>query len=127
MRSEPRAARGVPRAASALVGLALLSCHGWTDLDDVACPPEGTELRYGDFSGAFFGAWCNRCHAADAEDRSGAPEAYVFDSYEQVLALRKRIFARAAGDNVSMPPGPDDPPAELRDALAIWIACGSPR
>jgi hypothetical protein len=37
-----------------------------------------------------------------------------------------RIFARAAGDNTSMPPGPDDPPEAERAMLAEWLACGAP-
>jgi uncharacterized membrane protein len=52
--------------------------------------------------------------------------AYVFDTYDQVDALRERIFLRSAADNVSMPPGPDDPSEEERWMLAEWIACGAP-
>jgi uncharacterized membrane protein len=51
----------------------------------------------------------------------------LFDTHDQVYALRERIFLRAAGDNTSMPPGPDDPSAEERDRLAEWIACDAPR
>jgi uncharacterized membrane protein len=110
----------------ALVLLALGGCAEWTELEDVPCPPEGTELGWNDFAQGFFAQHCNACHAAGVDDRNGAPAAYLFDTYEQALALRERVFLRAAGDNTSMPPGPDDPPVEEREMLAEWIACGAP-
>ncbi|MSP25173.1 MAG: hypothetical protein EXR75_08415 [Myxococcales bacterium] len=106
---------------------ATAGCVSWMELDDASCPPEGTALDYESFGAAFFATYCNNCHSAKADERRGAPVAYVFDSYEQVLALEERIFLRAAGDNVTMPPGPDDPPEDARDKLAEWLACGAPR
>ena len=110
----------------ALPLLLLLACGHWSELDEVECPPEGTELTYDNWASGFFGTWCNRCHSVNAEDRKGAPRAYVFDNYDQVFALRDRIFLRSAAANDTMPPGPDDPPEEERDKLAEWIACGAP-
>ena len=114
--------------ALAFLGLAFLGlgCGSWTELDEHDCPPEGTESTYDNFGKGFFSLYCNGCHAVAAEDRRGAPQAYVFDTYDQVYVLRERIFIRAAADNISMPPGPDDPPAHERDQLADWIACGAP-
>jgi uncharacterized membrane protein len=106
--------------------LVLLAGCAFTEVGDVTCPPEGTELTYETAGRPFFLKHCNSCHAASANDRNGAPIAFVFDTYDQVYALSERIFVRAAADNTTMPPGPDDPSQEERDALAEWIACDMP-
>ena len=113
------------RAATAWC-LLLTACGNWTDLDEVSCPPEGTQHTYASVAEPFMARHCNGCHAVDAHDRRGAPRAYVFDTYDQVFALRERIFLRSAADNTTMPPGPDDPPEDERWQLAEWIACGAP-
>jgi uncharacterized membrane protein len=115
-----------PLLVVAWLALGLAACGAWTELEDVECPPEGTELTYEGFAEGFFIKNCNSCHAASAEDRNGAPIAYVFDTYDQVVSLKDRVFLRAAADNATMPPGPDDPSQDERDALAEWIACGAP-
>jgi uncharacterized membrane protein len=109
-----------------MVLAALVVACGETSLAGAPCPDGGTDLTYEDFGRGFMAAYCDRCHASDVEDRQGAPGAYVFDSQAQVVAHAERVFARAAGDNVSMPPGPDDPPDAEREALAEWLACGAP-
>jgi uncharacterized membrane protein len=101
------------------------ACAHWTELDEVSCPPGGTTLRYRDAAG-FMAAYCNRCHSAPEGERSGAPLGVVVDNYASVYNLRERIFLRAAADNTTRPPGPDDPPAAERAQLAEWIACGAP-
>jgi hypothetical protein len=106
--------------------LTLLAGCGFETLDEASCPPGGTTLTYENFGRSFFAAHCNRCHSAPVGDREGAPEGYVFSTHAEVRAQADRIFARSAGDNVSMPPGPDDPPLEARQSLAVWLACGAP-
>lgn len=101
-------------------------CHlGATELDEFPCPDD-SELTYDNFGRPFLDAHCQRCHASDSPDRGGAPIGITFDSRDQAMRHRERIFVRAAGDNTSMPPGPDDPPAEEREMLAEWLACGAP-
>jgi uncharacterized membrane protein len=116
-----------PRALALLLPLALVAgLHCGDVLEDQACPEGGTDLTYENFGQAFFTVHCSECHAAVIMDRQGAPPAYVFDTHEQITAHMDRIFVRSAGDNASMPPGPDDPPEEERAALAEWLACGAP-
>ena len=103
-----------------------VGCHtDALEVDEAPCPDD-SELTYDNFGRAFLDSHCQRCHASDAGDRNGAPRGFTFDTREQVLEHRERIFVRAAGDNTSMPPGPDDPPAEERALLAEWLACGAP-
>jgi uncharacterized membrane protein len=92
-------------------------------IEDVSCPPEGTALTYDNFGAQFMTTHCNRCHSTAT---SGAPGAYRFDTRDEVVAHKDRIFIRAAGPNVTMPPGPDDPSTTERDQLAEWLACGAP-
>lgn len=100
---------------------------GWTEYEDFPCPKEGTKLTYTNFAKAFLETHCNFCHSPNSTNRRGAPIAYQFDTYEAVVALKKRIFIRSAADNITMPPGPDDPPKEERYKLAEWIVCGTPK
>jgi uncharacterized membrane protein len=109
------------------VVVALAGCEPAQSFEDAACPQDGTELTYENFGRAYLGAWCQTCHAStQEEDRRGAPVGTSFDDLEQVHAWLDRIYDRSAGDNVSMPPGPDDPPDAERDKLAEWLACGAP-
>lgn len=92
-------------------------------IDEMPCPDEGTDLTFENFGQAFLGEHCNRCHS---EGKSGAPRAFRFDTVDEVRDHSDRIFIRAAGPNVTMPPGPVDPPLDERDRLAEWLACGAP-
>jgi uncharacterized membrane protein len=112
-------------AAAAALALAQSGC-AFETLEEHPCPKGGTNLTYENFGAAFFAAYCNRCHSAELDYRQGAPENYVFSSRDAIVALKVRIFVRAAGENSSMPPGPDDPPYEEREKLADWLACGAP-
>lgn len=111
---------------SLLCAAALATGCSTAALEDASCPPEGTSLTYEDFGQAFIGTWCQPCHASQVIDRQGAPPAYVFDTHEQVQRWADRIYARSAGVNDSMPPGPDDPSDAERDDLEEWLACGAP-
>jgi hypothetical protein len=109
------------RRALLLIAFAMshLGC-GADELEDHACPP-GNTLTYETFGRGFFTVHCVSCH--------GGPNGYSSRSYttvESIRADRERIFINAAGDNTTMPPGPDDPPVEARRKLADWLACGAP-
>lgn len=106
--------------------IAAAACKHEATIDDHACPPSGTQLTYDNFGRGFMDGYCQRCHGAAGPDRQGAPSGYDFASVDDVRRYRDRIFANAAADNTSMPPGPDDPPAEDREKLADWLACGAP-
>lgn len=104
----------------ALSMLVLVGCQP-RSLEDTPCPPQGTQLTYENFGQPFFNAYCNHCH--------GGKDGYssrAFVTVEHIRDDRERIFVTAAADNVSMPPGPDDPPPEDRERLAEWLACGAP-
>ncbi len=97
-----------------------------TTLDDRPCPSTGTSLTYENFGKAFMSTYCQNCHGATSNDRKGAPGRYDFGTLDDIRNHRSRIFSRAAADNTTMPPGPDDPPSEERERLADWLACGAP-
>jgi hypothetical protein len=112
------------RSMAALL-LTVAGCGG-EQLDEYTCPPDGTALTYKEFGEPFLARWCQGCHGSASGDRQGAPPNYVFDTHDQVLEHRERIFARAAAGNDSMPPGPDDPAEPDRAELAEWLGCGAP-
>jgi mono/diheme cytochrome c family protein len=114
---------GVALAACVLVGAA---CDAGVAIEDYPCPPGGTTLTYDNFGKPFLDGNCQTCHGAEATERDGAPSGYDFGTHADAVRWRARIFARAATTNTSMPPGPDDPPAEERELLAEWLACGAP-
>ncbi len=111
-----------------VLGAATISaaCGRETTIEDYACPPGGTTLTYASFGKGFMDANCQRCHGAPPYDRNGAPSGYDFGARDDVVRWKSRIFSRAAADNTTMPPGPDDPPPSERTKLAEWLACGAP-
>ena len=110
----------------ALVTLLAFSPGCESSWESASCPPEGTELTYESFGRGFIGAHCQSCHASNVDDRKGAPKGISFDTRDDVVDWIDRIYDRSAGDNTSMPPGPDDPAVEERDKLEVWLACGAP-
>ncbi len=111
---------------SAILGSALVACGAHDTIDEHPCPSGGTTLTYDNFGKGFLDRWCQDCHGEKASPRNGAPPDYVFGSREDAIAHRGRIFAKAAGDNMSMPPGNGGPSADERAKLADWLACGAP-
>ena len=109
-----------------VVLIAFVACKAETSIDDYSCPKEGTKLTYATFGEGYLAQNCQTCHGAASSDRKGAPSGYDFGTVESVREHKSRIFARAAADNVTMPPGPDDPPSSERYRLAEWLACGAP-
>jgi uncharacterized membrane protein len=101
------------------------ACAKNTTIDEYECPKTGSTLTYDDFGKGFLDRYCQSCHGAPVADRKGAPEGLTFHTAEDARAHKDRIFARAAADNVTMPPGPDDPPTDERYQLAEWLACGA--
>ena len=113
-------------AAVTLAATACGACGKETTINDVPCPPAGTTLTYDNFGAAFMNTSCETCHGQADGDRKGAPDGYDFDTLDAIRARKDRIFIRAAADNTTMPPGPDDPSQADRDKLAEWLACGAP-
>lgn len=107
------------------LSLASIACKE-TTIEDRPCPPAGTTLTYDSFGKGFMDAHCQGCHGAPSAQRKGAPSGYDFGAVDDVRRYRSRIFSRAAADNTTMPPGPDDPPEAEREKLAEWLACGAP-
>jgi len=112
--------------AALLLGVVFSACKAETSIDDYPCPSGGTKLTYESFGRDFIAQNCQNCHGQASSERRGAPSGYDFGTIEGVRSRKGRIFARAAADNVTMPPGPDDPPAPERHELAEWLACGAP-
>ncbi len=121
------------REFSSLIGAVIVACATATaaacskdtTIDEYECPNGGTALTYDNFGKGFLDAHCQKCHGKPTSDRNGAPASFDFHTEEDARIHRDRIFARAAADNVTMPPGPDDPPAGERYQLAEWLACGA--
>jgi uncharacterized membrane protein len=111
--------------AAAIIAAAASACSSGDTIDTHPCPTGGTTLTYASFGQPFLDQWCERCHAASAPSRNGAPPNVTFDTHDDVLKWRDRIFARAADHNSSMPPGPDGPPDADRQRLADWLSCGA--
>lgn len=109
-----------------LLALALGPGCGVATIEDHPCPESGTDLDYESFGRRFLVTYCQTCHGGIGPARRGAPSSHDFGSLEDTRAWRDRIFERAAFENTTMPPGPDDPPFEERERLGQWLACGAP-
>ena len=108
-------------------GSGVFSCGTfYTEIEDYPCSSGGTTLTYANFGAGFMQSYCQSCHGSSSTNRQGAPGEFIFDTLEQIIRHKDRIFVRSAAENDSMPPGPDDPPLSERTKLAEWLACGAP-
>ena len=90
------------------------------------CPTDNP-TTYDNTGGPFLLTWCVGCHSSHLAkaQRAGAPLSIDFDTPAGVEKHLKRIFARSADDNVTMPPT-DAISAVERRLMGDWIACGAP-
>jgi uncharacterized membrane protein len=110
---------------AAVIAIAAGACEPEQSYEKAQCAT-GTELTWENFGKTFMLRYCNQCHTEGLEDRHGAPEGFDFQELRDVRKHASHIYDRSAGENASMPPGPDDPPIDERDDLAEWLACGAP-
>ena len=109
-------------AATFLLVGALGGCDGPADDTSAVETPyvEGQPPpTWTNFAGAFFVTRCGACHAANAPDRFGAPEAMVFDTLEQVRALESAVRASTL-EARTMPLGGGVPEEDL-ERLQAWL------
>ena len=103
---------------------ALLAGCGDKDADDTGLGfcADAPIVTYESFGAGFFTQECQTCHASTSPNRLGAPEEVVFDTEEQILALKDRVLIRATGEAPTMPPqggvGEDD-----LARLEAWLRC----
>lgn len=98
----------------------------WDSLAERPCP-EDSILTYENFGGPFMLNFCTGCHQSmlPADMRQDSPIEVNFDDIDDVREWSDRIWARAADQNLTMPPvGP--PSDEERMRLGEWLACGAP-
>jgi cytochrome c553 len=98
----------------------------------MACAPEpaatcvvdsgGWRPTWSNFGESWFVTWCASCHAADAPQRFGAPEALVFDTEAQVKNSLSIIRSSVLGGSPTMPVG-GGLPEEDRQALERYLDC----
>lgn len=98
----------------------------WMSLDERPCP-EDSPLTAENFGGPFMLSHCTGCHHSSlpAAERAGAPAGIDFDKLGDVRKHAERIWARAADQNMTMPPL-GGPPQDERTRLGEWLACGAP-
>ena len=98
----------------------------WASLAERPCP-EGSEVDGQNFGVGFILTYCSGCHSSGvpADERQMAPAGVDFDNVDDVRAWADRIWARAADQNMTMPPVNSVPDAD-RIKLGEWLACGAP-
>lgn len=99
----------------------LLACTGADPVDTGPCADAPT-VTWETFGAGFVAENCQSCHASTTANRNGAPESVVFDTVDDVWALRDDVLDAAAVDPPTMPPlggtTEDD-----RALLTIWLTC----
>lgn len=79
----------------------------------------GSPVAWESGAAAAFSTWCQPCHAQDAPQRYGAPEAVVFDTEADALPWAGAVRRTALIDE-TMPVGGGLSP-EARATLAGWL------
>jgi hypothetical protein len=106
--------------------LALLACAGEETADSAADPcADAPVLSWADAGEPLLLEHCDTCHASTAPDRYGAPEAVVFDTYDDVIAQRERLLAVLDSQPARMPPVMPIPESD-RLLLVSWLRCDVP-
>lgn len=103
--------------------------HGQIAADDAALEDPGTcerdpALSWDNFGEGFFTRYCTSCHSSQLSgaDRSGAPEAYNFETEDEIRQYLGIIRATTLGDEPTMPPGGSPTETEL-SLLDEWLTC----
>ena len=86
------------------------------------CDAHGFDTTWLTVGRPFFRTYCTSCHAADADERFGAPEDVNFDTQEDVRNYEERIAIRVL-DEGTMPLGGGIPEEDL-ELLEIYLECG---
>lgn len=94
--------------------------------DERPCPPD-SPLTVINFGAPFMLTHCTGCHhsSLDKDERAGAPLGVDFDDLAYVRDQAAQIWARAADQNMTMPPL-GGPAQDERTRLGEWLACGAP-
>ncbi len=94
--------------------------------DERPCPPDSpyTVINFG---APFMLTHCTGCHHSSLamDERAGAPLGVDFDDLAYVRDQAPQIWARAADQNMTMPPL-GGPAQDERTRLGEWLACGAP-
>lgn len=89
---------------------------------------DGSFLSYENFGAPFFASYCNGCHSSRLvgdQARRFALADVDFDTLAGIRRWSRRIYARSADSNNTMPPL-SGPSMEQRRLLGDWLACGAP-
>ena len=109
-----------------LAALLLTGCAKDSSSDTAAkvsvCDEVDGPVTWDNFGRGFTTQYCQSCHSADSVDRKDAPDTIVFDSEDDVWALRDRVLLRAGGAIPTMPPQGGVSEDE-RVLLEVWLTC----
>ena len=83
---------------------------------------DAADVTWDNWGQSFFRTWCAGCHSADAPDRHGAPETFVFDTEGQV-ANHRWLIRESVLESDRMPLGGGLPEAEA-EILDVYHLCG---
>jgi uncharacterized membrane protein len=81
----------------------------------------GPQLTWDNWAAGFFRNYCTSCHSTTSPNRAGAPEAFNFDTYEEVQK-NATIIRSVVIDNPTMPIGGGVFEQDL-EYLNIYLLC----